>query len=365
MPGGGLPLFPVAASTSAQRVDTLFFYLIGLSGLIILGIGAVMLYSMVKYRRRSEDEIPEQISGSNRLELTWTLIPVVLSLFTFAWGAREYLTNADPPKDSIPVYVVAKQWMWKFEHQDGQEEINELHVPVGQPVKLTMTSQDVIHSFFVPEFRVKQDVLPLRYTVLWFQATKPGKYHIFCSQYCGTNHSTMTGWVYVMEPAEYQAWLAGGATAQQSPAAVGEQLFQQYGCSGCPRPDGHGPGPSFVGLYGQPVKLDNGQTAVVDDNYLRECMLHPNQPGVNRVAGFQPIMPSFQGQLSEEQILSLIAYIRSLGPGQPGSTTSGTGVPANPPAAPAGSQQANPGSSQNPGVQPTPLGSILWKRSIS
>ncbi len=313
-------LLPVEASTNAVRVDTLFVVMLILSALIILGIGAVMIYSVVRYRRRSEDEIPEQIEGSDRLELIWTLVPIGLSLIVFFWGARVYLQSYDAPANAMQIYVVGKQWMWKAEHPGGQEEINELHVPLNQPVKLIMTSQDVIHDFYVPAFRTKQDVIPGRFTSMWFQATQTGEFSLFCSQYCGTNHSEMVGKVIVMTPQDFQAWLGGGTTASQSPATAGQALFQQLGCSGCHNPNGQGPGPSLVGVYGSQVQLSNGQTVTADDNYIRESVL---QPEAKIVKGFQPIMPSFQGRVNDQQLLQLIAYIRSLGSQQPGGGAAG------------------------------------------
>lgn len=314
----GFQLFPSEASTISQQTDALFLFLLGVSAIMVTLIGGIIIYSAVKYRRRSEDELPPQIRGSGRLELAWTLIPLGGFMLFFILGAGIYLQEASPPNNAEDVYVVARQWMWKFEHPGGQSEINELHVPMGRPIKLTMTSQDVIHSFFVPSFRIKQDVLPGRYTTTWFQATQVGQYHLFCTQYCGTGHSAMTGYVIVMEPAAYQAWLSSGggtpaapaAGTTQSPAAAGEQLFTQNACNSCHKPDGSGVGPSFVGLYGQPVHLANGQTVTMDDNWIREHILQPDQ---RRVAGYPPAMPSFAGKLSDDQITQIIAYIQSLG----------------------------------------------------
>ncbi len=354
----GFQLFPTEASTISSQVDTLFFVMLGVSVLMVTLIGGLSIFFVVKYRRRSPAEIPEQIVGSNRLELAWTIIPLGFFLVIFFWGANIYLNMAQPPPDSMDVYVVAKQWMWKFEQMGGQTEINELHVPVGRPVRLTMTSQDVIHSFFIPDFRVKQDVLPDRYTTVWFQATKTGTYHLFCTQYCGTNHAEMTGTIVVMEPAAFAQWLAGGATAGQSPAAVGANLFQQYGCSSCHQPSGQGPGPSLGGLFGSSVPLQDGTHVTADENYIRESILDPT---AKIVAGFQPIMPSFRGRLSEDQILALIAYIRSLGgqtqPGAPAGSTAPpaiapatTGTPVSPPG---GVPSTTPVAGASPSSQPT------------
>ena len=227
----------------------------------------------------------------------------------FTWGASIFFKESRPPDDSMQIYVVGKQWMWKLQHMEGQREINELHIPVGRPVRLTMTSEDVIHSFFVPAFRTKQDVVPGRYSTTWFTATKPGKYHLFCAEYCGTNHSRMIGWVYAMEPQEYEAWLSGGR-AFGSLAENGEKLFQDLACGNCHKPDGSGRCPTLVGLYGKNVQLASGQTVRADEAYIRESILQPN---ARIVAGFQPLMPTFQGLVTEEGVLQLVEYIKSMG----------------------------------------------------
>jgi cytochrome c oxidase subunit 2 len=226
----------------------------------------------------------------------------------FAWGSLIYFQEARPPKGAMEVYAVGKQWMWKFEHETGQREINQLHVPIDRDVKMIMSSQDVIHSFFVPAFRVKADVLPGRFTQTWFHATKAGTYHLFCAEYCGTQHSGMIGQVIVMEPAAYQAWLSGGG-ATGSLSANGQQLFSQLGCITCHRSDTQGRGPNLVGVFGKPVQLADGRTVIADENYVRESILNP---GAKIVAGYQPIMPTFQGQVSEESLMALVAYIKSL-----------------------------------------------------
>jgi cytochrome c oxidase subunit II len=226
----------------------------------------------------------------------------------FVWGSSVFFAQQRPPDETINIYVVGKQWMWKFQHLDGQREIDELHVPVGRAVKLIMTSEDVIHDVFVPAFRVKADVLPGRYTSIWFQATKPGRYHLFCAEYCGTRHSGMTGEVIVMEPAEYQAWLSGG-TGEGSLASAGEKLFADLACNTCHRPDSQGRGPVLDGLFGKTVTMQNGENVMFDEAYIRESILTPT---AKVAAGFQPIMPTFQGLVSEEQLLQLIEYVKSL-----------------------------------------------------
>lgn len=310
-----LPLFPAQASSIAARVDALCMFLMAVSVFFAGLIFFLVLYFAIKYRRRSEAEQPRPIFGDMRLEMLWTLIPLGLTMVMFVWGARLYFTTVTPPTDAMEITVVGKQWMWKFQHPEGQREINELHVPVGRPVKLTMASEDVIHSFFVPAFRIKMDVVPGRYTVTWFEATKPGTFHLFCAQYCGTTHAGMGGRVVVLTPTAYEAWLGGGATGE-SLATAGERLFQQLGCSTCHRTDGPGLGPALAGLFGQTVRLQSGATVVADEAYIREAVLYPT---AKMVAGYPPIMPTFQGLVSEEGLLQLMAYIRSLGGGKTGA----------------------------------------------
>jgi cytochrome c oxidase subunit 2 len=301
------PLWPVRASAGAANVDALYIFLVALSALMCVAIFTMILVFATMYRRRRGVEA-EQIEGSSALEITWSVIPLGIFMVIFLWGAVIYFHERTPPRGAAEVYVVGKQWMWKLQHEEGQREINELHVPVGRDVKLIMTSQDVIHSFYIPAFRIKQDVLPGRYTTAWFRATRPGVYHLFCSQYCGTMHSGMIGQVVVMEPAQYQAWLSGSGSSG-SLAASGDSLFQQLGCSTCHRSDSQGRGPNLVGIFGKPVHLEDGRTVMVDENYLRQCIL---SPGTNIPSGFKPIMPVFQGLVGEEQLTALVAYIKSL-----------------------------------------------------
>jgi cytochrome c oxidase subunit 2 len=304
-----LPLFPPQASTFAAQVDGLYAFLVAVS--VVFGglIVCLLMYFAVKYRRRTELEQPVLIHGDVRLELLWTFIPLALTMTMFAWGASLYVTMSSPPEAALQIHVVGKQWMWKFQHPEGPREINELHVPVGQPVQLVMTSEDVIHSVYVPAFRIKMDAVPGRYTTTWFEATKTGAFHLFCAEYCGTSHAGMIGRVVVMSPAEYAQWLSGGAT-EETPVQMGERLFQQLGCHTCHRAEAGGQGPALVGVFGQPVRLQSGEETVADEAYLRESILRPN---AKIVAGYPPIMPTFQGQISEEGILHILAYIRSLG----------------------------------------------------
>lgn len=304
-----IPLQPPAASSIAESVDHLYMFLTGITAFFSILIFSIIFYFMVKYRRRSEDEIPPETHTSMVLELTWTIIPSLICVVLFVWASALYVRNARPPAASTEIFVIGKQWMWHLQHPEGPREINELHVPVGEPIKLTMTSQDVIHDFYIPAFRIKKDVLPGRYTSIWFQATETGTYHLFCGQYCGTNHAEMIGWVYVMSPTDYSAWLAGGE-ANESMAQQGEALFDHYTCGYCHNPNGTGQGPSLVGRYGKAEKLANGQMRVVDEGLIREALLQPNSV---ILPNFPPIMPTFKGQFTEEQILDLIAYVKSLG----------------------------------------------------
>src|SRR5689334_753593 len=284
------------------------YFMIAVCLFFAVGISIAVVYFFFKYRRRAPDEIGVPIHGNMRLEVTWIVLPLFFLLAMFGWGAVVFVNFRHMPPDALDIYVVGKQWMWKLQQPNGRREINELHIPVNRDIKLIMSSEDVIHDFFVPAFRVKMDVVPGHYNTMWFRATKTGRYHFFCSQYCGTNHAVMGGWVTVMEPDDYAAWLAG-SSGTGDPVADGEKLFEQLACSTCHLPDGKGRGPSYNGIYGSKVRLADGTTATVDDAYIRESILQPN---AKIVAGFQPVMPSFQGLVTEDQILSLTAYIRSL-----------------------------------------------------
>jgi cytochrome c oxidase subunit 2 len=304
----GTPLFPERASTIAGRVDALYFFLVGISVFFSLMIAGLIVYYAVKYRRRSPTSVGALIHGGLFLEITWTVIPLLITLVIFVWGASVFFAMSSPPQETENIYVVGKQWMWKFQHLDGQREINELHVPVGRPVKLIMTSEDVIHAVFVPAFRIKADVVPGRYTNIWFQPTTPGRYHLFCAEYCGTRHSGMIGEVVVMEPSDYQAWLTGGAP-EGSLASAGQKLFADLACNTCHRPDAQGRGPVLEGLFGKSVPIQGNRRVVADEAYIRESILLPS---AKVSAGYQPIMPTFQGLVTEEQLLQLIEYVKSL-----------------------------------------------------
>ena len=316
--GSFLQLLPEQASTFAGNVDALYFFLIGISVFFSLLIASLVIFFAVKYRRRSDtDPPPQPATGGATLEIVWSVIPFLISMVIFGWGASVYFKISRPPDDATEIYVVAKQWMWKLQHKEGQREINELHIPVGKAVRLKMTSEDVIHSFYVPAFRTKWDVLPGRYTQTWFHPIKAGKYHLFCAEYCGTKHSGMIGWVYVMNPPEYQAWLSGGS-GEGTLASRGDKLFQDLACTNCHKSDGSGRGPSLEGIFGKTVELEGGQKVVVDDEYLRESILSPQ---AKIVKGYPPIMPTFQGLVTEDQLLTLIEYIKSTGKPEAGKGT--------------------------------------------
>ncbi|MGD9646556.1 MAG: cytochrome c oxidase subunit II [Pirellulales bacterium] len=298
--------FPEQGSTLASRVDLLYIVLLAISAVMTVLIFTLILVFMIRYRRGSRVLRGRQVHSNVRLELIWSVIPLVIMLGIFAWGADIYFERSYPPAAALDVYVVGKQWMWKLQHPQGKREINELHVPRGYPVRLTMISQDVIHSFYVPAFRMKQDVLPGRYTTTWFEASQTGEYHLFCAEYCGTDHSRMKGRVIVMEPADYQAWLQDSTTTF---ASRGEQVFNDFRCGSCHSPEAGNRAPLLTGAFGRPVALADGQTVTFDANYARESILHPK---AKVVAGYEPIMPTFEGQLDEEQLLALLEYLKSL-----------------------------------------------------
>jgi cytochrome c oxidase subunit 2 len=305
---------PPAASTFAPPVDALFYAVLATTFTVALAIVVALLYLGIRYRTgnpvfRHEDIPAAQARLRRRVELAWTLTPLLLFLAAFAWAARLYVQRGTPPPDALRLDVVAKQWMWTFQHPGGQRELDELHVPLGQPVRLVMTSQDVIHSFFVPALRVKQDVLPGRYTEAWFTATQAGRFHLFCAEYCGTGHARMgSGTLVVEEPAEFQRWLAGHAEVLDA-AARGAALFRQNGCSGCHGASATVHAPDLAGLYGRTVALAGGGSVVADDRYLRDSILLPQK---EIAAGYAPIMPSFAGRIGEEDLFDLVAYLRSL-----------------------------------------------------
>ena len=306
------PLFPEQASSNASRVDALFLFELVILAFFTTLICVLIVSFAIRYRRGSKVDRSSPPSANHLLEASWIIVPLGLSLVMFTWSALVFYELYEPPADAFEISVVGKQWMWYLQHPQGRAEINNLHVPLGQAVKLVMTSQDVIHSFFVPAFRVKQDVLPGRYTTLWFRPTKIGKHHLFCAEYCGTNHSLMTGWVDVMEPADYERWLSQGGSGP-SMVEQGEQLFVRHHCAGCHLGSQIVHAPRLEGVFGHPVPIQNGkdvQFVNADERYIRDSILLPKS---QVVAGYEPVMPSYQGQISEPDLLKILAYIKSLG----------------------------------------------------
>ncbi len=305
-----LPFMPEQASAGASEVDNLTLFLVGMGTFFTVLIALMVIVFAIRYRRKAGNQVGSNFENSAFLEITWTVIPLLIALFSFGWGVKVFFRLYRPPANAIEYQVTGKQWMWKIQHPTGQREINELHVPIGQPTRLVMTSEDVIHSFFVPAFRAKADVLPGRQSSIWFTPTKLGRYHIFCTEFCGTEHSGMIGWLTVQSQEEYQAWLAA-APAPKAPSSDGGLLFAQYACNTCHKPGPGGRGPVLQGIYGTEVALADGGKARVDDAYLRESIL---MPSAKMVQGYEAIMPSFQGQVSEEALQQLISYIKSLSP---------------------------------------------------
>ncbi len=316
---------PETASTFAEKLDPLYATLWLLTIVFTVLVLSLVGIFAIRYRRGSLADRSRPVDHDTRIELVWSIIPMLLGLAVFVWAAKLYVeVYAQPPRNAKEVFIIGKQWMWHLQHMNGVRENNELHLPVGQPVKLTLISQDVIHAFYIPAFRIKRDVNPGRYTSVWFTPTKPGKYRLFCTEYCGTQHSLMGGWVYVMPRQEFQRWYEtggaeggvserGGTSAQGlgGMAVAGASLFQSQGCVSCHAgPGGPGRAPTLVGVFGKPQPLENGRSEIADEGYIRESILNPR---AQIVRSYQPIMPVYQGLLSEEQVLQLTAYIKALG----------------------------------------------------
>jgi cytochrome c oxidase subunit 2 len=307
-----ITFFPEAVSTTARQVDMLFFFLLTVCGAVTLLVATLLVFFAVRFRRRpGEVGNPPETHSSEPLEWFWTLTPLVFFAAMFTWGAIVYFAAYRPPDDAATVYVVGKQWMWEFQHPEGQKEKNSLHVPLGQPVRLLLTSEDVIHSLFIPDFRIHMDLLPERYSSVWFRATKVGTYRLFCSQYCGTDHAGMTGVVVVMEPADYEKWLH--EKAEGSMALQGRKVFLKYRCLSCHSADSDARAPVLEDFFGKPVILSDGSVVKADENYIRESIVYPS---AKIVAGYDNIMPTYQGEIKEEEIFQLIAYFKSLKPGK-------------------------------------------------
>jgi cytochrome c oxidase subunit II len=309
-------LLPETASAAAGRFNLLFLALLLLTGFVAFAVTVLIVYFSIRYRQGSAADRTHVPVTGRRLEVAWTLVPLLLFIAIFVWAAYDYVNLYRPPLNAMPVFVVAKQWMWKLEHSNGKREIDELHVPLGQSVRLVMTSQDVIHSFFVPAFRIKQDVVPGRYTTIWFTPTQAGEFHLFCAEYCGSQHAGMQGRIVVMHPDEFARWLQSG-TSQPGIVARGFDLFRRYGCSGCHDPGSTVHAPDLRGLLGRTIHLQDGRSLVADEAYIRDSVLLPKK---DVVAGYAPIMPSFAGQVSEDELVAIIEYIRSTGDGNAGTT---------------------------------------------
>jgi cytochrome c oxidase subunit 2 len=337
-----VPLFPEQASTFAWQVDLLYFYLIVVSIAFSIPIVIAIFFFALKYRETEKFATPEEMHGSMVLETTWSIIPFVVSMTIFLGGAIVFYNQFTPPADAMEIYVVGKQWMWKAQHQTGQREINELHVPVGRKIKLTMTTEDVLHDFSVPAFRTKVDVVPGRYTYLWFEPTKAGKYYLFCAEYCGLNHSGMGGFVYVMEQRDFDNWLSGNVSGQ-TPVEQGKDLFEnKLGCASCHAGGPQQRGAKLENVFNTEVKLVGGATATANEDYIRNSILNPASQVVE---GFQPIMPTFKGQVTEEQLNALVAYIKSLSPNSAAGATAAPASNAN--TAPANKAAAKPAANSH------------------
>jgi cytochrome c oxidase subunit 2 len=304
----GTPLFPEQASTLAADVDALYFFILAVTAFVAILVTVVVIFFAAKYSTRDPLEVGAQIHGSIPLELAWSIIPFLVTIVIFVWSANVFFDLQRPPDQTLEIYATGKRWMWKFQHLDGQNEINELHVPAGRPIKVTFTSEDVLHSMFFPAFRTKADAIPGRYSTVWFTATVVGEHHLFCAEYCGTNHSGMVGKVIVMEPAAYADWLTGNVGGG-SLVSRGERLFGDLACNTCHLSDGRGRGPSLSNKFGAAEKLVTGATVAVDEAYVRESILTPQ---AKLVDGYQPLMPTFQGLVSEENVMALVEYVKSL-----------------------------------------------------
>jgi cytochrome c oxidase subunit 2 len=305
------PLFPDRASSVAAQVDAVYLAAVAIAAFFTVLICFLILYHAIKYRRGSRADRTNPVSHNTTIEAIWVGIPLFISLCLFVGATFAFFDLYDMPDNAAEIYVLGRQWMWELRHPEGRREINELHVPLGRPIRLTMTSQDVIHSFFIPAFRIKQDVVPGQYSSLWFQPTKPGRYHLFCAEYCGTKHSGMIGSVVVMGQTEFQQWLEeGGMGQQESMSIAGEHLFRRLGCSGCHGANATVRAPALEGVYGHPVPLEGGAFVTADERYIRDSILLPQS---QVVAGYKPVMPTFQGHISEDELLKVITYIKAIG----------------------------------------------------
>lgn len=322
---GDMPFQPAAATQYAEDLDKLFGTITALTLFFTVVVMAVICAFVVIYRKGSSADRTRPVSHNTNVEIAWTVPPLILGLAIFLWAAKLFAAVYHPPKNAKEIFVIGKQWMWHVQHPNGIRENNELHVPVGEPIKLTMISQDVIHAFYVPEFRIQRQVLPGTYTALWFEASKPGRYHLYCNMYCGTQHSEMGGWVYVMTRNDFDKWQAQGGRSRsvaaggyQTPTGApslmqeGAALYRKYQCASCHDAEAvkRGAGPSLIGIYGKTRQLANGQKVVADDKYLHDVLYYPNEYAL---AGWPIGMPSYKGAMSESEVLAVNAYVKSLG----------------------------------------------------
>ncbi len=325
---GDLQVLPESASTIAPQVDAVFWGLTAISAVMTFGLFFTITAFLIRYRASSKANRTLSRLSPTYLEVTWTGIPILIFIGLFVWGAGVFARASKPPPDALPIYAVGLQWYWDVKHANGRHEIGDLHVPVGQPVQLILTSTDVIHGYYVPALRVQRNAVPGKYSVEWFTATKPGKYRIFCGEYCGTKHSEMGGFVYAMNPDDYETWLGEqSGTGQESLSQTGARLFRQFGCSGCHGANSAVHAPSLAGIYNHPVPLEGGTFVTADDQYLHDSIL---KPSTQIVAGYQAIMPSYEGQLSEQDVMALVAYIKSLSPTPPAAAVQSQPIPSLP-----------------------------------
>jgi len=312
---------PIAASEYAREWDKLYAYLMAVSVFFTVAICGVIVFFAIRYRRRSDADRPAATKDGKLLEILGSVIPFILVMIMFFWGAKLYFDARIPPKDSIEILVTGKQWMWKMQHPNGKREINDLHVPVGVPIKLTMTSEDVIHSFYLPDFRKKMDVLPGKYTQMWFLPEKEGRYHLFCAEYCGTEHSLMIGNLHVVSQAEYERWLSTGGTGGMAvssnpddPVAAGQALWEVHCMAACHTGSPGAIGPNIHHAFGTMRELETGEFILMDENYVRNSMINPND---DIAKGYPAVMNSFRGTLNNNQMNQIIAYLKSVGEGSP------------------------------------------------
>ena len=328
LPLAALEVLPESASTIAPQVDAIFWGLLAISALMTLGLFVAITIFLIRYRATSDVDRTMMRLSPTYLEVTWTGIPILIFIGLFVWGAGVFARASKPPPDALPVYVVGLQWYWDVKHENGRHEIGDLHVPVGQPVQLIMTSADVIHDYYVPALRIQRNAMPGKYSTQWFTATKPGKYRIFCNEYCGTKHGEMGGFVYAMRPEDYETWLGEqSGTGQESLPQTGARMFRQFGCSGCHGANSSVHAPSLSGIYGHSVPLEGGGFVTADDQYLHDSILKPSS---QIVAGYKPLMPSYEGQMSEQDVIALVAYIKSLSPAPPPAAVQSQPLPSLP-----------------------------------